>query len=536
MGNLKLLEVPISDILCTLCKKDAPIKYETHTPYILYDVVIDDDDDLPLTVTLDIKKIEWQRLSSGEYIAKANILVDCPCCRNPQILKRTMEAPVILIESLKKCRSCGQFLKFNDENIQYLETLDGKPSLSIEGKLSCHACAKKEQVDLNHKLPDNFWQKDSLSIPIMSTSNTDNLIVDKSKSIDMIENYIDFDLHISPDGYAVANSVEGQASTKISTTVPNNIRLSLKLIENRAEDENLLKEFGQLLYNWLFPIEIHAHFQQTEAVARREKAKIRLRLRVEAEEIASLPLEFIYRNLGGYFLSINPNTVFSRYLNLPLPAERILSDNLPPHVLAIISDPTDQVRLPVDEWELILEEALSKPLKNGLITLQTLKSATRNEIRNALLQQTPDIIQFVGHGVYKNSKGYIALVDDKTSKTWLVDDEQFANIFMGYDDHLRLISLATCESAKSDNPQGFSGIAPKLVQRGVPAVLSMQYQVYIKTAKIFLEDFYTAIAARKPIDWATQSARKAISLEFGLSNREFATPVLYMRARDGKVL
>lgn len=43
------------------------------------------------------------------------------------------------------------------------------------------------------------------------------------------------------------------------------------------------------------------------------------------------------------------------------------------------------------------------------------------------------------------------------------------------------------------------------------------------------------IAAHKPVDWAVQSARNAILLEFGLNNREFATPVLYMRAKDGNV-
>ena len=59
--------------------------------------------------------------------------------------------------------------------------------------------------------------------------------------------------------------------------------------------------------------------------------------------------------------------------------------------------------------------------------------------------------------------------------------------------------------------------------------------VRIKTAKVFLEDFYTSVAAHKPIDWATQMARNAISQEFDLDNREFATPVLYMRAKDGNV-
>ncbi len=303
----------------------------------------------------------------------------------------------------------------------------------------------------------------------------------------------------------------------------------------RAADADLLKEVGQASYDWLFPGPIHTHFQQTEAVARRDNIKMRLRLRIEAEEIASLPLEFLYREIGGYYIAVNPDTVLSRYVNLPMPPGYVRRREWPLHMLTIIADPTDQTRLPPDEWEAIIQEALAEPLASGQMTLQTVKRATRKEIRNALLQQKPDIIQFVGHGIYKDGKGYLALVDDKTDKTWLLDDERFANLYMGHDDNLGLISLATCGSAKSDDPQGFLGIAPKLVQRGVPAVLSMQYKVLIKTAKVFLEDFYTAVAARKPIDWATQSARNAVSQELGLDNREFATPVLYMRAKDGNV-
>lgn len=349
------------------------------------------------------------------------------------------------------------------------------------------------------------------------------------------EQYVDFDLHIAPDGHAVASSSEGEASTEISLDVPNTIDLVLSLIEAQQTNAKLLKQVGQVFYNWLFPGPIHTHFHQTEAIARAKETKMRIRLRIEAEEIASLPLEFIYRETAGYFMAINPSTVLSRYLALPMPPGFVRRREGPLHMLAIIADPTDQTRLPPDEWEAIIGEALAILLDSGQMTLQTVKRATRKEIRNALLQQKPDIIQFVGHGIYKDGKGYLALVDEKTDETWHVDDETFANLYMGYDDHLGLISLATCESAKSDDPQGFLGIAPRLVQHGIPAVVAMQYKVLIKTAQIFLEDFYTAVAAHKPIDWAIQSARNAVSQELGLDNREFATPVLYMRAKDGKV-
>ena len=129
----------------------------------------------------------------------------------------------------------------------------------------------------------------------------------------------------------------------------------------------------------------------------------------------------------------------------------------------------------------------------------------------------------------------LALVDDRTGNTWEVDDERFSSLFLGADDHLGLVSLATCESAKSNSPKGFLGIAPKIVQKGVPAVVAMRYSVLISTAEIFIEEFYNAIAERKPVDWAVQWARNQVALGRGLDNREFATPVLFMRAEDGNI-
>src|SRR5262249_48424520 len=159
-------------------------------------------------------------------------------------------------------------------------------------------------------------------------------------------------------------------------------------------------------------------------------------LRIEANSIASLPLEFLYRETEGYFWAVNPNTVLSRYLDLQRPQERVRRQRRPLHLLAIIADPTDQTRLNPDEWEDILKQALAEPLKTGLIKLHTVKRATRREIRNALLQQKPNIVQYVVHGIYQNGEGFLALVDENTGKTWLVNDEILANSFLGHDDRL----------------------------------------------------------------------------------------------------
>jgi len=350
-----------------------------------------------------------------------------------------------------------------------------------------------------------------------------------------VEQYTDFALHIGPGGHARADSDEGQRSATISLDIPEEVKLTVDLIELDHTNADLLKKFGKRLYQIIFPAAIDRHFNQTEAVARSKNSKVRIRLTIDPDPLAQLPWEFLYREERGYFLATNPDTVLSHYLDLPLPPGYVRQREGPLHMLTIISSPTDQPRLNVDRWDQIVREALSKPLEEGRLTLQTVRQATFGNIEAALLKPPPpDIVQFVGHGVYRNGTGYLALVND-SGGTEEVDDERFAAIFAGVQDRLGLVCLATCESAKSDSPKSFLGIAPRLVQRGTPAVVAMRYPVRVSTAEIFLESFYKAVAARKPVDWAVQWARNAISIQVGLNNRDFATPVLFMRARDGNI-
>jgi CHAT domain-containing protein len=358
----------------------------------------------------------------------------------------------------------------------------------------------------------------------------------KPHAAEPITRYMDFDLHVMSSGYAVARSDQGESeSVRIPHELLIQMRPDLDLVRERRTNRNELVELGKILYELLFPGPIHTHLQQTEAVARALGARVRLRVCIEYDALMSIPLELLYRKLGGYFMAINPSTALSRYLQVPLPPRRIHRADRPLHLLAILSAPQDQVRLDLDMWERTIRAALAKPLSEQTLTLKIVKHATRKKIRNALLEQSPNLIQFVGHGTFLNGRGYLALVDEIGSGTWLLDDERFANLILGHDEHLGLVCLTACDGAKSDSPQAFSGVAPQLVQKGVPAVVAMQYPILVRTGEIFLDEFYTSIAAGKPLDWSVQAARNAIAQELGLDNREFATPVLFSRTIDDVV-
>lgn len=353
------------------------------------------------------------------------------------------------------------------------------------------------------------------------------------KELGMSE-YVDFELYIDPNGHVRAKSQVGTRTTDIPISIPTSIINMVTLIENNSPTSESLHHFGKELYDFLFRDLVNVHFIQTEAVAQQNSQKVRVRLAIENDVLAKLPWEFLFRQEVGHYLAINPNTVLSRYLDLPLPTGSLHRRERPINLLMIISNPSDQIPLDPDEWEELILTQLAELINKNQIKIQSVREATYDQIKDALLKCQPDIIQFVGHGIYEDKKGYLAMVGP-TGQTWKVDDESFADLFLGYTENLGLISLATCESAKSDSPQGFIGIAPKLVQRGVPAVIAMQYKVLISTAQIFLKNLYKDLAAGKPIDWAVQDARNAVAFYTQKENREFATPVLFMRAKDGRI-
>src|SRR5688572_3236734 len=96
---------------------------------------------------------------------------------------------------------------------------------------------------------------------------------------------------------------------------------------------------------------------------------------------------------------------------------------------------------------------------------------------------------------------------------------------------LRVAVLNACVGARGSERDVFSSTAAILVQRGLPAVLAMQYEISDRAAIEFARSFYEAVADAYPVDAAVAEARKAIS--FAVENSlEWGTPVLYMRSPD----
>lgn len=293
------------------------------------------------------------------------------------------------------------------------------------------------------------------------------------------------------------------------------------------------EEAGGELFRAVFQGELLKAFQGCLDKARgRPGMRIRLRLN-DVPHLAGLPWEYLYDAEGRGFLALSGRTPVVRYLEM---SEGLgtLSVEPPLRVLAVISTPKGYRELSEadEEWRR-LGKVLEPLLTNGLIEIERLAPPTPEALEARLRGGLPvHVLHFVGHGGFSEIKGEGVLVfEDEEGRGVPVAGPSLAYLFQDHPS-LRLAVLNACNGARSSQEDAFAGTAQGLVQRGVPAVIAMQSEVMDETAVSFAEKFYRALAAGHPVDACVGEVRRALAAE---RNPEWGTPVLYLRATDGRL-
>ena len=293
-------------------------------------------------------------------------------------------------------------------------------------------------------------------------------------------------------------------------------------------------DFGAKLYNAVFSGDVRDTFVSARHDARRGDCGLRIKLRLtDVPELADIPWEFLYD--GHDFLALSTDTPLVRYLDLPRPP-RPMQVELPLRVLVTISAPHDWTELSVEAEQARVREALEGMVAQGMaeveymtnVTLSTLQRTLRRAKRNG---RPYHIWHYIGHGTFdRATQSSVLVFCNRDGRSSLVSGFQLGTLFSGYPE-IRLALLNACEGARADVQDPFAGVAAALVERGVPAVIGMQFEISNEAATVFAEEFYTSIVDGLPVDAAVTEARRGV---FFIPNWvEWATPVLYMRAPDG---
>jgi hypothetical protein len=312
---------------------------------------------------------------------------------------------------------------------------------------------------------------------------------------------------------------------------------------NELNDSSLTRALGEALFDVLFDDLLRQDFVNFYyQVVQQEKQLLRVELDIDEQgmpEIAALPWEFMCvparANLGTIWIGTLPDLVFSRRRSQWIAAQPIqLEPDEKLRIALLISAPPNLPSVAYEPIQAALEKLAVE--QQNRVELLPIVSAANPEAIDTILSKDPHIFHFIGHGRMQNGGkqevGEIALVDPDFDEAMWVDADYFSELFNQH--RPGVVMLQACEGGRLSSSQAFVGVASKIVQQNVPVVVAMQYEVTNSTASRFAQRFYQQLAAEEPVDIAAQYGRRAIALgSMQYRKRDFATPVIFMRVRDG---
>jgi hypothetical protein len=292
------------------------------------------------------------------------------------------------------------------------------------------------------------------------------------------------------------------------------------------------RRFGSSLFAALFQQEIRDLYHQALANARGADRGLRVTLCLSGSpELMDIPWEYLYD--APSFLSVSAFTPVVRYLDLPR-GYRPLQVEAPMRILGVVSSPADYDQLDVERERSNLEGALSELIAAGAVVVEWLDRPSLSSLLRKLQSETFHVLHYVGHGGYDAQAEHgVLLFEDAKGNGRPTSGDELGTILHDFTS-LRLAVLNACEGARTSRSDPFSGVAESLVQRDIPAVIAMQFEITDAAAVVFAEGFYRAIASGAPVDASLAAARLAIFAESS-DEIEWGTPVLFMRVRDGRI-
>jgi hypothetical protein len=367
--------------------------------------------------------------------------------------------------------------------------------------------------------------------------------IDKGAGMD----YLDFDLIIGPGrGREYPLNVRSFAGEVSETLI---FPFDALALENRLKDlqiallrsgrkrqvlqpeEQAVQDFGRELFNILFKGEVRGLYDVIRREASTQGKGVRIKLRFQPPELAALPWEFLYDPRKHEYVCLSRNTPIIRYLEISQPILPIKV--IPPlRILGMIASPCDLPALDVAREKQRIERAIQKLRDEGFIEITWLEGQTWRDLQRAMRGGPWHVFHFVGHGLFDANadEGVLALTDEN-GNTDRLSATQMARLLADHNT-LRFVLLNSCEGGKASQRDIFSSLAVTLVNRGIPAVLAMQYTISDQAAIEFASSFYEALSEGAPVDTAVVEARKAISMAIDMTF-EWGTPVLWMRSTDG---
>lgn len=298
----------------------------------------------------------------------------------------------------------------------------------------------------------------------------------------------------------------------------------------RVSEEGELLELGRKLRDALFSPPIRDALFELWGKIGEGGLRIRLQADPQATPLFALPWEALLWPNREDFLSLDRRAVLVRAIDLPVSCLPFPLQG-PLRILVVASAPSDQARLDLAGEIRQLEDAVSCRERASVTVVE---QADLGALRAALVSGSFHVLHFMGHGDLDPASGKGRLLferEDGTSHPVLGED--LALQLKGIPS-LRMVVLNACRTACAAHAGPFASVGAALLRAEIPAVVAMQFPLSDQAALAFSRELYGRLAAGDPLEAAVAEGRLALH-RVGPGSGEWVTPVLFLRAADGKL-
>jgi hypothetical protein len=170
----------------------------------------------------------------------------------------------------------------------------------------------------------------------------------------------------------------------------------------------------------------------------------------------------------------------------------------PKKILILAAHPRQTKQLRVDEELREIKEGLRRAQQREQFVLESAEAVRYRDLRRAVLDNTPNIVHFSGHGAGEDG----LVFEDESGQVKLVDAESLAELFKLFADTVECVVLNAC----------YSQVQAEAISQHIPCVVGMGKAIGDRAAIEFAIAFYDAIASGRDYQFAFNYACNAIDL------------------------
>ena len=243
--------------------------------------------------------------------------------------------------------------------------------------------------------------------------------------------------------------------------------------------------------------------------------------------VADKPWELAYDPHRRAWLAATEAT-FTRNVVTAIPSEARRARKGPLSILVAAAQPAGFAALSWEAEAEAVRAGLAPLAERGLARVRVERAVTVEALHRLVADGPCDVLHFVGHGTWDAERRSGALLLESASGGVAPVEAPALRALLG-GRGLVLVFLNACQSARGSRGDLARGVAPALVQAGVPAVVANQFSVLDTAALVFARELYRSLALGRPLGDAAREARLAVRCDTTCGPIDWAVPAVFAR-------